>query len=150
MNPNGRPPLFSNPEDLQEAIDTYFVSCVPVFAKDDNGEVLYHKGNPIIIDMNSPTISGLAYHLGFESRQSFYDYENRDEFSYTVKRARLRIETLHEKNLSNPMIKPTGSIFWLKNAGWKDTQDITIGGSDIPVSISAKIEEIKAKFNDKK
>jgi hypothetical protein len=145
----GRPPIFATPQEMQEAIDDYFASCVPVFARDDEGEIAYHKGNPIVIDINSPTISGLAYHLGFESRQSFYDYENKDNFSYTIKRARLRIETLHEKNLSNPMIKPTGSIFWLKNAGWKDRQDINLTG-DMPDEISEKINQIRAKYNDKK
>lgn len=71
---------------------------------------------------NIPTISGLAYYLGFESRQSFYDYEERPEFSYTIKRCRLFMESWYESRLQGN--NPAGSIFWLKNAGWSDKQEI--------------------------
>ena len=66
------------------------------------------------------TITGLAYHLGFESRQSLYDYEKDGQFSYIIKRARLRVEVGYEENLTNPDISAAGSIFALKNMGWKD------------------------------
>lgn len=68
-----------------------------------------------------PTITGLAFFLGFESRQSFYDYEKREIYSYTVKRNRLRIESEYESRLS--MHNPTGAIFALKNLGWSDRQE---------------------------
>ena len=97
----GRPARFGNDAELVEQIDDYF----------DFGA-----------NNKKPTISGLCYYLGFESRQSFYDYEKIDEFSYTIKRARLRIETLYEENLQGPSC--TGSIFALKNFGWVDTQSL--------------------------
>ena len=78
------------------------------------------------------TITGLAYHLGFESRQSFYDYEKDGEFSYTLKRARLRIEMGYEEGLHTPAC--TGSIFALKNFGWRDkieTGFTNLEGKDI-------------------
>ena len=70
-----------------------------------------------------PTISGLCLYLGFESRQSFYDYQNRPAFSYAVKRLRLRIENEYETGLRSH--HTTGCIFALKQFGWKDTQEIT-------------------------
>lgn len=94
----GRPPLYSNAEEMQLAIDAYF------------------GGDGI------KTISGLAYHLGFESRQSFYDYESREGFSYTIKRARTKIEIHYEEKLQGTT--PTGPIFALKNLGWKDRSEI--------------------------
>ena len=39
--------------------------------------------------------------------------------------------------------------FSLAQLGWSEKQETKVTG-DIPVSISAKIEEIKAKYNDKK
>ena len=70
----------------------------------------------------TPTITGLALFLGFNSRQSMLDYEKKEEFSCTIKNARLRIEHEYEKQLH--LDKCTGAIFALKNFGWKDkTED---------------------------
>ncbi len=99
----GRPQAFKNPEQLNEAIEGYFV------------------------ENQSPTVSGLAYHLGFESRQSFYDYEKTDKFSYTIKRARLKIESHYESRLQGS--NPAGSIFWLKNHKWTDKQEVEHSGT---------------------
>jgi hypothetical protein len=98
-NDGGRPPLFDTVKDLQNKIDAYFKR-----------------------KKERKTICGLAYYLGFESRQSFYDYEKRVEFSYTIKRARLRIEMVYENNLQSGF--STGSIFALKNMSWSDKQEI--------------------------
>ena len=87
-------PIYNSPEELQEAIDLYFDGA------------------------DKPTISGLALHCGFVSRQSFYDYEQRPEYSYTIKRARLRIESMYEEKLQGQTC--TGAIFALKNLGWRD------------------------------
>lgn len=84
----------------------------------------------------SPTITGLALHLGFASRQSFYDYEGREPFSYTIKRARLRVECEYEKMLSGGKIA-IGAIFALKNFGWTDKQEIKHEGIPDPtISVS--------------
>lgn len=99
----GRPAVYSSSIDLQNQVDKYFMS----------------------LD-SKPTITGLALYLGFESRQSFYDYEKNGEFSYTIKRARLRIENEYEKALHGN--SPTGAIFALKNFGWKDKQEIEQSG----------------------
>lgn len=98
----GRPAVYTEPGQLEAQIQEYFAS------------------------ETKHTITGLAYHLGFESRQSLYDYEQKGEFSYMIKRARLKVETMYEENLSGTT--PTGSIFALKNMGWKDKteQEITL------------------------
>jgi hypothetical protein len=98
----GRPAVYNDPGILQATIEEYFAQ------------------------EGKKTITGLAYHLGFESRQSFYDYEKHDEFSYIIKRARLKVETMYEEQLSGTA--PTGSIFALKNMGWKDKTETEISG----------------------
>lgn len=71
VNLGGRPAHFENKEDLEKAIESYFAECPDyryIKLRDgDKGEQLEKVPNP--------TITGLAYHIGFESRQSFYDYE---------------------------------------------------------------------------
>jgi hypothetical protein len=112
-NDGGRPALFNSPEELQLKIDEYF----------DSGA--HKKEYPTLagtVEISIYTISGLAYFLGFNSRQSFYDYENRLEFSDTIKKARLRIEMTYEENLIDKAC--TGSIFALKNMGWSDRSEI--------------------------
>src|SRR5690606_17898499 len=94
------PPLYDNPEKLLKDGLTYFNST------------------------DKPTITGLCLHLGFESRQSFYDTENREGFSYTIKRLRLMIEHQYELKLSDKDYATTGVLFALKNLGWKDTQEV--------------------------
>ena len=107
--------LFDTPEEMQEAIDAYFAS------------------------EGKKTISGLAYHLGFESRQSFYDYEERPDYSYTIKRARLRIEMTYEQALHGNSC--TGAIFALKNLGWKDKSEVEQSGSVTNLNITVDSNE---------
>jgi hypothetical protein len=96
--PAGRPPIFETPEQMAKAIEEYFKSESKI------------------------TITGLCYNLGFESRQSFYDYEEREEYSYIIKRARLRVEQKYEEKLSEQAC--TGAIFALKNMHWKDKTEV--------------------------
>lgn len=113
----GRPPFFDTPEELMLKIDEYFESCkVKV---DEIGNIISH-GDTI-------TISGLAIYLGFESRQSFYDYEKHEEYSYIIKKARFKVECSYEKRLDSK--NPTGAIFALKNMGWKDKHEVEQSGS---------------------
>lgn len=112
----GRPTKYETAAELQKAIDEYFENCPDKKIVGTDG----HLEIPIY------TITGLAYHLGFESRQSFYDYEKREGFSYTIKRARLRIEIEYEKQLHFGQC--TGAIFALKNFDWKDKTEHELSG----------------------
>jgi len=94
-----RPRTYETVEELDEAIQSYF---------DENGDDL--------------TIPGLAYHLGFASRQSIYDYKENELFSYSIKRATLKIESVYAKKLYGQNV--TGIIFALKNMGWKDKTEL--------------------------
>jgi hypothetical protein len=100
----GRPSMYTTAGEIDAEIQEYF-------AKD-----------------GKKTITGLAYHLGFESRQSFYDYEKDGEFSYTLKRARLKVEMGYEEGLHESAC--AGSIFALKNFGWRDKVETGFTDSD--------------------
>ncbi len=90
----GAPAKYATPEAMQTAIDRYF--------SDPNCD---------------HTITGLALALGFESRQSLYDYRERGDFSCVVKTAMLRVENKYEQRLLDG---GAGPIFALKNMGWSD------------------------------
>lgn len=117
--PAGHPPIFKTAQELQDKIDAYVESLQP---KRSSQVTEVEEEQSENREYRPLTISGLAYYLGFESRQSFYDYEKREEFSYTIKRARLFIESQYEQALHYKNC--VGSIFALKNMGWDDRQQI--------------------------
>jgi hypothetical protein len=108
----GRPRIIETPEEFEAKAGEYFAEL------DRANLERFKEGG----GQRPPTIAGLALHLGFASRQSFYDYENEAGFSYSVRKTRLRIEQHHEERMSGN--SPTGSIFWLKNHDWSDRQEL--------------------------
>jgi DNA-binding XRE family transcriptional regulator len=103
----GRPPKFESVESLQKQIDAYFADCV---AKDE-----------------PYTITGLALALD-TTRQTLINYEEKDEYLDTIKKAKTMVEQYAEKRLFTGT--PTGAIFALKNFGWKDKQETELTGKD--------------------
>ena len=103
----GRPPKHTV-DSLKEAIQEYFDN--PPIRIDGDKEI------PFV------SITGLVLSCGFESRQSFYDYEQKSEFSYIIKKARCIVENEYEYKLQQG--NPAGAIFALKNMNWKDTQTV--------------------------
>lgn len=110
-------PYFETVEALQKKIDEYFAEGVK-----KKKITIGKPPNTQVIEIQIPTITGLCIYCGFESRQSFYDYEKKEGFSYTIKRARLFIENEYEELLQSG--NTTGAIFALKNFGWVDKQEI--------------------------
>ena len=136
----GRPAFYTSAARLQRKIDAYFKNCpdfivISAFDKNSGDFVTYKK--------YTPTISGLVLFLGFSDRKSFYEYENKPEFSHTIKNARERIANEYEKQLWND--KCTGAIFALKNLGWKDSAEITHNsGEDIREKYLKSLENMYA------
>lgn len=104
----GRPRLFKDVDELQQAIDAYFVA-------QDEKQAPY-------------TMAGLARALDCStSTLRCYETERTNAgpaFVATVKRARARVEEWTEARLYGRG-HPAGPIFSLKNNfGWRDTQEI--------------------------
>ncbi len=90
----GRPLKFKSVEELQNKIDAYFEYC------DSN---------------NKPyTVSGLALALDTD-RITLIRYEERDEFSNTIKRAKQKVENQFEERAICGEYNPTMAIFLMKN-----------------------------------
>lgn len=99
----GRPLLYETPEEFKRVAEEYLETT-----KNTAGAY-------------KPTLTGLVFHLGFESLQSFYDYEKREAFSYTVRRLRLFIQSCYEQQLYG--FAWSGAAFALKNLGKEDWKD---------------------------
>lgn len=95
----GRPFLFTDVAVLDARINAYFDECEAKKTK--------------------PIFSGLANYLDV-CTDTLRNYEGRDDFSHSIKRAKQRVEMAYESNLHHANC--TGSIFAMKNFGWSDTQ----------------------------
>lgn len=125
----GRPAHYSTPEELQERVNAYFV-----YIQGERQQQVGDGGVMTEVWVRYPepaTVTGLALFLGFESRQSIYDYAEKGQFSYIIKNAKMRVECEYEKKLHGT--SPTGSIFALKNMGWKDKTETDVNMPIPPV-----------------
>lgn len=102
--PVGRPPKFETPEALEKAVDEY-IANTPV---------------------TQVTVTGLCMWLGFTSRQSLHDYKKKPEFSYPIEKALIAVENSYELTLRTASV--AGSIFALKNMGWRDKTETEHSG----------------------
>lgn len=119
--PNGRPRRYPSHEAFAAKVEEYFAS---------------EEGKEF------PTLSGLCLFMGFCDKQSFSNYETYgEEFSLTVNKTRLRIETHRHKMLIDRGSFTPGIIFDLKNNhGWKDQQQLEHSGS-VSVQFSTVYEQ---------
>lgn len=102
----GRPLKFDNCLDLDGMCHLYFEEC------EDTEK--------------HPTVSGLAYYLDVD-RRTLTNYQNKDEFFPTIKRAKAYIESYLEQRLFGQTV--TGVIFNLKNNfDWKDKKELEHAG----------------------
>ncbi len=133
-NEVGRPLKFKSPEELQERIDEYFESCFEEsWGEDEEGRWkpdVDRYGEIKRVQVRPFTISGLAVFLDTD-RKTLLNYESREEYFLTIKKAKAKIENYTEEQLYNTQAKNmTGIIFNLKNNyGWQDKQQIENTGS---------------------
>jgi hypothetical protein len=99
-HPGGRPLKYKTPKALQTAIDNYFATHTKV------------------------SIVELALDLGFDSRKSFYNYNDTDrpQFLHIIKNAQARVEAWYEKLGQDS--RNGFPIFALKNMGWSDKHEV--------------------------
>ncbi len=104
-----RPLKFKTPKELENAIEAYFETT----PKDEW------------------TITGLALALD-TTRQTLINYEEKDKFLDTIKRAKLKIENGYEIDLKKH--GRSGTIFALKNFDWSDKTEVdhTTKGKELP------------------
>jgi hypothetical protein len=107
-HPGGRPLKPRDYLDTVKQIRAYW---------EETGEI---DGKKVI-----PTITRLAKHLQFCECEAMHNRASKDdEIGKLIKSAIRDISTYWEQRLDSP--SATGAIFWLKNRGWKDIQEIKV------------------------
>jgi hypothetical protein len=134
----GRPPKYKSKEEIQEKIDAYFKECEGTPLVVDGTAVLDKYGEPVIIGRRPLTITGLALALGFNSRQSLLNYQDKEEFMDTITRAKAKVEQYAEERLYDKD-GANGAKFSLANnfEGWREKQQIE---ADVNSEVNITIE----------
>lgn len=125
----GRPKKYTEVELMQEKINKYFKEC-------DN------KNEPY-------TVTGLCLALDM-TRETLREYLKNEQFSDTIKKAKLRVENYLEKHLITDN-SATGIIFNLKNNfGWTDKQQVEHSGNINNPFEGLSTEELRQLISDDK
>ena len=125
----GRPKKYTEAELMQEKINKYFKEC-------DN------KNEPY-------TVTGLCLALDM-TRETLREYLKNEQFSDTIKKAKLRVENYLEKHLITDN-SATGIIFNLKNNfGWTDKQQVEHSGNINNPFEGLSTEELRQLISDDK
>lgn len=149
--PAGRPLKFDSVEELERKIQAYFDSCnghyEEVIKKRpktdpktkhqlmDGNKYLYEDViETVWVEPKCPTVSALAVALD-TSRETLINYESREEYFDTIKKAKQFIEACTEELLITGKVPAAGIIFNLKNNyGWKDKTEMEHSGGTDPVT----------------
>ena len=121
----GRPLKFENPEDMQKAIDRYFLRC------DSNTIERWSQKAEDLIVIARPipyTIEGLCAVLEMD-RQTLLNYQAKDDFFGIIKRTKEEILANQTEMALSGESDKTMTIFLLKNnQGYADkTEQIVTG-----------------------
>ena len=142
----GRPAYFETVEEMQKLIDDYFKKCDGEILTDVDGVAILDKyDRPIMVGQKPYTITGLTLALGFTSRQSLLNYQDKDEFMDAITRAKLQVEDYANTRLYDKD-GVQGSKFTLINnfEGYNDKQAVEHSGevgttiNIIPASVIKK------------
>ena len=118
-HPGGRPLKFKTPKELEIAISDYFNKCEK---------------------LNKPmTFAGLALALDMDY-QTFYNYEKRDEFFDTIKKARDTVRAYVEEQMF--IRGSAGVIFYAKNYGYTDRQEVAVEHSNFGDVLNKFVEKL--------
>ncbi|MCI8654259.1 MAG: hypothetical protein HFJ48_00035 [Clostridia bacterium] len=121
----GRPPKYTDAEQIQYKINKYFESCYITKTNKDGKIAIDEKGRAIKIQVKPFTISGLADALDM-TRQSLLNYSKEKKFFDTITRAKRKCEVYAEERLFDKD-GCSGAKFSLANnfANWKEKQENT-------------------------
>lgn len=123
----GAPPKYKDVSEIEGLIDNYFKECEgEPFLNEDGQPLTTEKGAVLYKKPPKPlTVTGLALALGFNSRQSLLNYQDKPDFMDTITRAKSRVEEYAEKRLFDKD-GANGAKFSLANnfRGWSEKQEI--------------------------
>jgi len=140
----GRPKLYTNVQEVAEIIEEYFTYC------DNRIQQVYSAKADGVIEVMNPapyTMSGLAVKLGMD-RMSLLNYSKQEDFFYTIKAARNRVEADIEERMNDKQTFTPGLIFNAKNNfGWKDAQQQDIKIENVTPILGGNTKNALSAYN---
>jgi len=127
---------FRSVAELENLIESYFDGLNPKNEPQPDAKKQKREPTP-------PTMSGLAYHLGFESVEAFEACEAKGKYTFWLKRAGLRVEAEYEKKLHYQ--SSTGAIFALKSR--RRGEQPATGTSNEATNNIFNVEVVHSGFN---
>ena len=131
----GAPKKYTKKEEMEKKIKDYFESCFKEDLKYNSDKGYYepkkdYKGNIIKIQRKPFTITGLANALGM-TRETLLRYEENEEFSDTIKKAKQKVEEYVEERLFD-RDGVNGAKFNLVNnfSNWSDKQELNTSNTN--------------------
>lgn len=122
----GAPLKYKTVAELESAIEDYKRYCAGKVLKGGDGEVVLDKyGAPITLDVHPPTVTGLAYHLGFKSRQALLNYQGRPAYNDAITRAKMWVELMTEERLYDRDGQRGAQFSLQHNFRWREDKDET-------------------------
>lgn len=146
-------PTFKSPAELYTLVEDYFKYIEGEYRVEEKaakkGEDGTSAQKAVVRDAEPATISGLVFHLGFNSREEFEAFEKKGKYAAILNRARLRVEAVYEKKLHQA--SPTGAMFVLKNMGWNEKPHTEKLAGTLPKNLTIKVIEtgFKPASNEK-
>lgn len=116
-------PKYTN-DELEKKVEEYFEKCEGEMLTDENGEIVYNKyGQPVIIKVHPPTMTGLARSCDFKSRQALLNYKARSiRAAEILDKAKMRVEEYAEERLFDRDGVQGAKFTLCNNFGWSDKQ----------------------------
>lgn len=156
-NKGGRPPIFKSAKVMSKLIDKYFIYIQGEYKKkkvkvtdEETGKVRLTEITECIRPPEYASITGLTLYLGFGSRSALDDYEKKEEFQYTIARARTRVAHHYEMQLNHRGCQ--GAMFALMNMdGWDNRTKVESTNKNLNYNsdplTADKIKELEALKN---
>lgn len=148
----GRPPRYRSLEELREKIEKYFKDCEgrPLINQKTGEPAVNRYGQAIMVGEEPPTVTGLAYALGFRSRQSLLNYQGKPAFEELITDAKLRIEAYTERRLFDRSGVNGAKFSLANNWGWgkeSEEPEDNDGYDDIMAEVRRRLEG--TEFDDR-
>ncbi len=126
VHAGGRPPEFKDVKELSDLIDKYFRTITITRVREADWIPVLNDQKEQIRDVEYteiPSILWLCEYLDIH-RKTLLEYEVKEEFSNTIKKAKQKIEKYNADQLMRST-QVTGIIFNLKNNfDWKDKSEV--------------------------
>ena len=137
-----KPRKYKSAKALAAAVDEYFESLKAPL-KDKHGKVVCDdNGDPVMGYVKPATMTGLALHLGFKSRQAIINQEGfGKDYADVVNYARMRVEEYCEQRLFDREGAKGAQFSLRNNFGWVEKQEIGLGTTEEGFSINVKFDE---------